>query len=807
MALQGIARHVVVAGLMSLGVAWAQTPVSLSIHGPSTVYEAANAEYRAVVSWSDGTKSGAPVAWSASWASGNPAFIFITPFGTPGMLTTGGVASTAALNVSATYSGLTGPLQAVKSVTVLDASAFPAVSHSLAKRWNLLGNSIGAPLNMVSTFGDPLQPVAGVTEVVHSVWKWDSVNLKWAVFSPRLTPVQLAAFAAANNYSVLQVVQPGEGYWVNASQPVALSARIAGKVSLSPGSVVSGWNMLSTGDTMTAADLFASLSAGTPCPGPAQRSLWAWDAASQRWLFYAPCLDPVTVKDYADANGYLDFQMESFLLGHGIGFWINTGTANSSSNLAPLGQAKAMFSELRTTVRAYSNDLKSGFLDAQTTRVRNELTGKVAPKLPWALQYADLLAQATRLFEDIRNGNTSSYFVQAGTAGGTVRGSRAFFFGSEQISCFSNDMAGAQVTAGLLTSASCTVLNLNFGAYTYAFPNRTQMTQRVNVMAGATSNDFSYEAIKRLRLETWNGSFYQFVSNTQVGATQTGAYSRTYLGATTNVSNFSFSGDLPPRDAIADRDTVSLTATRAVQNAANGIYRYALSGSIASKDAGGAVMVTLSIASGSYYDAKEDADGNPLANSPQSVHVVGTAVTGASRFTGTLDLNAFAPDADNAEYVPASSVFEGMVEDLSTGGAGTFLTGRFTVTLNNLASYHSLQPESAGNFLSFDTSFVGTMQAPSRPEMRLTAGSVRAGVDSYAINTNYTYGPVWVSGTATLDTFNTDNSTLTITNQDGVTVTFQPHADAVVSKSGVTLGIIPFGSAIVYFIDGYFESL
>ncbi len=175
--------------------------------------------------------------------------------------------------------------------------------------------------------------------------------------------------------------------------------------------------------------------------------------------------------------------------------------------------------------------------------------------------------------------------------------------------------------------------------------------------------------------------------------------------------------------------------------------------------------------------------------------------------TGTLDLNAFARDADNAEYVPASVVFNGLAEDLSAGGAGTFLTGQFTVTLNNLASYRSLQPESAGNFLSFDTAFVGTVQAPSRPEMRLTAGSVRTGLDAYTINTNYSYGPVSVTGTGTLDTLNTDDSSLTLTNQDGITVTFRPHADAVVSKDGTTLGIIPFGSSIVYFNDGYFESL
>lgn len=814
--IRGATRVIVFICLALSGLAQAQTPaplatpVSLAIHGPSTVYEATSAEYRTVVTWSDGTKSSV----SAVWTSSNPGLASVLPFGRFTNLLVGTVGANTTVTVSATYFDPSGPISASKVVTILDASSYPSVSHSLVVGWNLLGNSIAAPISVVSIFGDQLQPVAGVTAAVVSVWKWDGVNGKWAFFSPTMTPIQNASYAAAKGHSVLQVVHPGEGYWVNISQSVALPPRSGGSVLLSSASVVSGWNLLATGQQLTPSQFNVLLSTVPPAPGTVPQNfvtLWGWDAATAKWIFYAPSLEASgglpAVKAYADANGYLDFATLNRQLGHGVGFWINSAMANTTSNLTPLGQAKAMFSELRTTVRAYSNDLKTGFLDAQSTRIRNDLQFKVTPVLPWAVQYGDLIQDAMRLYEDFRNGNTSSYFVQAGTTAGTVRASRTLFFGSEQISCFSNDMAGTQVTPGLLTVASCTWMDFNFGAYTYSFPNRTQLTQRVNVMAGATANDFSYEAIKRQRLESWNGSFYQFVSDTQIGATRTGTFSRTYLGATTNVSNFSFAGDLPPKDPGADRDTVNLTGTRTVQDAANGIYRSSISGSIASKDTGGVAMVTLLLASGSYFDAKEDANGNPLPNSLQAVHVVGKAETSASRFTGTIDLNAFARDADNAEYVPASVVFDGLAEDLSAGGAGTFLTGRFTVTLNNLASYHSLQLESASNFLRFDTGFVGTIQAPSRPEMRLTAGSSRTGLDTYSINTNYSYGPVSVTGTGTLNTFNTDNSSLTLTNQDGITVTFQPHADAIVSKGGVTLGIIPFGSTIVYFIDGYFESL
>ena len=44
-----------------------------------------------------------------------------------------------------------------------------------------------------------------------------------------------------------------------------------------------------------------------------------------------------------------------------------------------------------------------------------------------------------------------------------------------------------------------------------------------------------------------------------------------------------------------------------------------------------------------------------------------------------------------------------------------------------------------------------------------------------------------------------------LTNQDGVVMNFQPHADVSITK-GTLVGIIPYGSSIVYYTDGYFES-
>ena len=783
-------------GVLFCAMAGAATPVSFTIHGPSQVHELTSADYTAVIAWSDGTRSKA----SAFWSSSNPSVAAVLG---SGRLQAAPVPANTGVTVTANYFGAGGPLSATANVSILDASTFPSVVHSLAHGWNLAGNSIGAPMNVVAMFGDQARPVTGVTDAILSVWKWDSVNSKWAFFSPTMTPTQLATYASSKGYAVLQVVHPGEGFWVNAERPVALPPRVSGSVSLASNGIVNGWNLLSTGQTLSPSALNAAVAQSF-------LSLWAWDVGTAKWLFYAPSLEAsgglAAVKAHADSNGYLDFPTVGRNLGHGTGFWINSTTSNPGSNLAPMGQAKAMFSELRTTVRAYTNDLHDGFLNAQSNRIRNELQGKVGVGLDRTVNYLETLRAAMRLFDNIRDGNTSKYGVGTGAGGAGFVRAVLLTNSPSSIGCNSNDFpsAGGVTPAGLV-SVTCSYTP---GLTKFSGATRVVNVHRAQVTAGATVSDFNWQGTRQYRSQTWNGTFYTTtMSSATLPGTYNGAFSRTYLSGTTNTSAFSVAGDFPPSDGAADRDVVNISGTRTVQNATTGIYRNSLTGSVTSRTAGGVSMVTLSLGSGSYIDRYEFADGSLQSDPLAAIRFAGVAETSQSRLTGTLELLGYDYEASGTETLPVSSVFDGSVADLSSGGAGVFMTGRFTMTLNNLATYSSLLPESSGNFLRYDTSFIGTLNAPSRPELRLTTGTSRTGVAAHTINTNYTYGPISVTGAGTLDTANADNSTLTLTNQAGVTVVFQPHADATVSKDGVNLGVIPFGSGAVYFTDGYFESL
>jgi hypothetical protein len=54
-------------------------------------------------------------------------------------------------------------------------------------------------------------------------------------------------------------------------------------------------------------------------------SLWAWDSAQSKWLFYAPSLQAQggsVLTDYANRQNYADFLATGKTLGQGQGFWV-----------------------------------------------------------------------------------------------------------------------------------------------------------------------------------------------------------------------------------------------------------------------------------------------------------------------------------------------------------------------------------------------------------------------------------------------------------------------------------------------------
>jgi hypothetical protein len=173
--------------------------------------------------------------------------------------------------------------------------------------WNLLGNSRSQSIQAASLYSDATW--------VTALWKWDATLKQWQIYAPSMDASALQSLVTEKGYGALVDIKPGDGYWVQATAPASVMLQPGTTFNLTNANLTSGWNLVTTGSSQTPSALSASLGNLT--------SLWAWDATTQAWYFYAPSLDSgTTLADYARTNGYLDFVATGKTLGNGVGFWV-----------------------------------------------------------------------------------------------------------------------------------------------------------------------------------------------------------------------------------------------------------------------------------------------------------------------------------------------------------------------------------------------------------------------------------------------------------------------------------------------------
>lgn len=202
------------------------------------------------------------------------------------------------------------------------------LSINLATGWNLVGNSVDTPITVADAFND-------VTKV-ESVWKWVPTGNTSGITYPNwafYTPTQSdggKAFGAGKGYDVLTAINGGEGFWVNAKTNFSMPLPAGNPViSTSLRNMTSGWHLVSIGNPEMPSNFNIDLSESVPAAGVVPlniNSLWAWDSVQSKWYFYAPSLDAqggTVLRDYINANGYLDFLAASRTLSPGVGFWVN----------------------------------------------------------------------------------------------------------------------------------------------------------------------------------------------------------------------------------------------------------------------------------------------------------------------------------------------------------------------------------------------------------------------------------------------------------------------------------------------------
>jgi streptogramin lyase len=228
--------------------------------------------------------------------------------------TLGGAQFCVGYGTSASEMSDAGRMQLV--ATVPDASATSASRQSclvtdtlqVQAGWNLLGNSRSPSIQAASLYSD-----AGW---VTAVWKWDAKQKQWQIYAPSMDTVALQNLINDKGYAALAEIKPGEGYWVQATEPASVTLPTGTSPDLTNASLVSGWNLVASGTSQMASAMTSKLGN--------IRSLWAWDNAGSNWYFYAPSLDTGTaLADYIKGKGYLDFTASSKTLDSGVGFWVN----------------------------------------------------------------------------------------------------------------------------------------------------------------------------------------------------------------------------------------------------------------------------------------------------------------------------------------------------------------------------------------------------------------------------------------------------------------------------------------------------
>ena len=193
---------------------------------------------------------------------------------------------------------------------------------SILPGWNLLGNSS----NQVLTVSSPA--LYGDATRITSVWMWDASYANWRFYSPAMSFSDLQSYTSTMGYRVLNQINPGDGYWVNAK--AAFSATLINGSGPEP-AIATGWNLVATGNNVSPPAFIASHATVDVS------SMWAWDNLTAKWYFYAPSLDASgSLDSYIASKGYLSFKNGGKKLGNGSGFWVNAvGPYAAFANISP----------------------------------------------------------------------------------------------------------------------------------------------------------------------------------------------------------------------------------------------------------------------------------------------------------------------------------------------------------------------------------------------------------------------------------------------------------------------------------------
>lgn len=465
-----------------------------------------------------------------------------------------------------------------------------------------------------------------------------------------------------------------------------------------------------------------------------------------------------------------------------------------------LQSAKTLFSSLRTNFNAIA--ASESALEARADLVQADFDKMVDPVDSDLLNWVATPTYAIDYFTKYKAGIVTS--PQTTTRSGAM---------GETCIIFSD-------AAGSITSVSKNdALNIgcffNYKPVSFVTDPQTGTTtfkrvvQLLFITPGA-SNEHTYRT--RTRKETIiNGTRDRNLDAT-VGTAGTGTI--TYAPGTAG-NDFKLVGQLPARtdDAgvkVADYETWDLHTTRTVDAA--GAKTYAITANMSATLAD-QVVGKLSINQGSQLRTfkGEDFGDMPGIFAVQEAKLSITGESGASAFTGTVDLNNWAADKEGMLYAPTFVKFTGEMKQAGQ----PFFSGSLQYQATGLANFDSMLPQTDENFLAQTLTLSGSIAIPNRPALALTLAASNGKAGAHTAYGQYNDGSSVVNFNLSRKAGTSGDmiTAATISSTSGVSFSVSeqdlnnadPSVD--VMKNSAKVAKINLKTGLVSYSDGTFESL
>ena len=463
------------------------------------------------------------------------------------------------------------------------------------------------------------------------------------------------------------------------------------------------------------------------------------------------------------------------------------------SNQSDVALAKAMFAELRTTLSSFSNGSQTGFLDTQAKRMSADLNANVAPEMGRVGRRLNALRESIDTFE-----NAKSYSPENKNGFTQVQSSTSpvlFWENGSPNAVWNGYGNWNYCRTDANTAAAVTKVVCSFAGPDSADRTNSLIKLVTFELTRSAAGQYAYTATRHNQTVTVENRVASPVGDASLASgvpVGRGTVSQTFDGS--RLIGLTVNGTMPPSTGLTGADAIAIAATHTALTTTN--FRYALTGSVSTtKLADAAKKVTLSLDTGSFIDMNETTD------EPVGAKIIGTAKTVATQFTGSVEIGSFVTNK-SLQSDPTKIVFDGSISDTTSGGAGQILTGKLEATVTDYQNYVSTSAEDATNFLKAKLTFTGTVQAPSRPLLKLVLAADRTNLNSGTVTLNYSYGTISITGNGIIDDTNSANNTMTLSNQAGIQVVTKT---GLVTKGGVRVGTILNGS--ISYADGVTESL